>query len=54
MEMCKLSLLLHIFFQAFVEVQMFTGCILQPIDSDEELAIQIKLFTKAVAEKPSK
>ncbi|GFR91881.1 crossover junction endonuclease EME1 [Elysia marginata] len=40
--------------EAFVEAQLFTGCILQPVDSDEELATQIKMFTKAVAEKTGK
>ncbi|GFN79850.1 crossover junction endonuclease eme1 [Plakobranchus ocellatus] len=40
--------------EAFVEAQLFTGCFLQPVDSDEELANQIKMFTKAVVEKPSK
>ena len=40
--------------QAFVEAQLLTGCILQPVGSDEELATMIKMFTKSVAEKPSK
>ncbi|RUS82564.1 hypothetical protein EGW08_009694 [Elysia chlorotica] len=40
--------------EAFVETQLFTGCILQPVDSDEELATQIQMFTKSVAEKPYK
>ncbi|CAG5126506.1 unnamed protein product [Candidula unifasciata] len=40
--------------EAFVEVQLFTGCIIQQVDTDEELAQQIKLSTKAVIEKPNK
>lgn len=40
--------------EALVETQLLTGCVLQHVDSDEELANQIKMFTKAVAEKSSK
>lgn len=40
--------------QAFVEVQLLTGCIVQQVGTDDELANQIKLFTKAVADKPNK
>lgn len=37
---------------AFVDVQVFTGCVFQEVATDEELATQIKHFTKSVKEKP--
>ncbi|BFZ03179.1 hypothetical protein BsWGS_06218 [Bradybaena similaris] len=40
--------------EAFVEVQLLTGCVIQQVDTDEELAQQIKLFTKSIIEKPNK
>uniref|UniRef100_A0A0B6ZG98 ERCC4 domain-containing protein n=1 Tax=Arion vulgaris TaxID=1028688 RepID=A0A0B6ZG98_9EUPU len=40
--------------EAFVEIQLANGCVVQQVATDEELASQIKHFTKAVIEKHSK
>ncbi|XP_059155576.1 crossover junction endonuclease EME1-like isoform X2 [Physella acuta] len=40
--------------EAFVEVQLITGCVVQHVDSDEDLANYIKYYTKAVRDKPAK
>ncbi|KAH9514469.1 crossover junction endonuclease eme1 [Bulinus truncatus] len=40
--------------EAFVELQLLTGCVAQHVASDEDLAEQIKYFTKSVKSKPDK
>ncbi|XP_005096586.1 crossover junction endonuclease EME1 [Aplysia californica] len=40
--------------EAFVDVQLFTGCVVQDVADDEELAAQLKFYTKAVRDKPAK
>ncbi|CAL1527481.1 unnamed protein product [Lymnaea stagnalis] len=40
--------------EAFVELQLFTGCVVQHVETDEDLAYQIKLYTKAVRDKSTK
>uniref|UniRef100_A0A2C9LP38 Uncharacterized protein n=1 Tax=Biomphalaria glabrata TaxID=6526 RepID=A0A2C9LP38_BIOGL len=40
--------------EAFVELQLFTGCVVQQTATFEEFVGQLKYFTKSVREKPAK